>query len=200
MGWSQAGSQASQPVPCTALSQAAPRWTALTLIRTGSHTNASAGEGRGRRGHSCSMAPRGECEGLLQPRGGPGVRAVGAAGPGEEEQRPAPSWQRGPHPCVQAPGAGLGSQACGLKPTSTTLPSPSLGCAFSHHSDLRPAASLTPPGSVDSPPDCPCPPGSLLTGQAGRSNLQGCVPALALLVLAFAHSVPPPGMHPCARP
>ncbi|ELK15623.1 Ras-related protein Rab-36 [Pteropus alecto] len=97
-------------------------------------------------------------------------------------------------------GSGAGEQACGLKPTSATLPSPSLGCASSHHSDLGPAASLTPPGSVASPPDCPCPPGSLLMGRAGHSSHQGCVPALALLVPACAHSVPPPGMRPGARP
>lgn len=46
------------------------------------------------------------------------------------------------------PPIGAGEQACGLKSTSTILPSPSLGCPFSHHhSDLMPAASLTPPAS-----------------------------------------------------
>ncbi|XP_058387961.1 ras-related protein Rab-36 isoform X6 [Diceros bicornis minor] len=40
----------------------------------------------------------GEREGFLQPRGCPSVRAVGAAGSGEEEQRPAPGRRRRPHP------------------------------------------------------------------------------------------------------
>lgn len=39
--------------------------------------------------------------------------------------------------------------ACGLKFTSTILPSLCLGCPFSQHSDLRPAASLTPATSSD---------------------------------------------------
>ncbi|XP_059531983.1 ras-related protein Rab-36 isoform X5 [Myotis daubentonii] len=40
----------------------------------------------------------GERVGFLQPRGRPGVRAVGAAGPGEEERLPAPGRRRRPHP------------------------------------------------------------------------------------------------------
>ncbi|XP_074177520.1 ras-related protein Rab-36 isoform X7 [Rhinolophus sinicus] len=40
----------------------------------------------------------GECEGLLPPRGCLGIRAVGAAGPGEEGQQPAPARHWRPHP------------------------------------------------------------------------------------------------------
>ncbi|KAM5312515.1 ras-related protein Rab-36 isoform 4-T4 [Glossophaga mutica] len=45
-----------------------------------------------------SWAHRGEREGLLQPCGCPGVRAVGAATPGEEEQLPAPGRRWRSHP------------------------------------------------------------------------------------------------------
>ncbi|XP_046944477.1 ras-related protein Rab-36 isoform X2 [Lynx rufus] len=40
----------------------------------------------------------GEREGVLQPRSCPGIRAVGSAGLGEEEQCPAPGRRRRPHP------------------------------------------------------------------------------------------------------
>nr|XP_019565899.1 PREDICTED: ras-related protein Rab-36 isoform X3 [Rhinolophus sinicus] len=40
----------------------------------------------------------GECEGLLPPRGCPGVRAVSAAGPGEEGQQPVAARHWRPHP------------------------------------------------------------------------------------------------------
>lgn len=49
-----------------------------------------------------SRARRGEREGVLQPCRCPGVRAVSAAGPGQEKRRPAPGRRRRPHPCVQA--------------------------------------------------------------------------------------------------
>ncbi|XP_011528854.1 ras-related protein Rab-36 isoform X15 [Homo sapiens] len=39
-----------------------------------------------------------EREGILQPRSRPGIRAVGAAGPGEAEQCPAPGRQWRPNP------------------------------------------------------------------------------------------------------
>ncbi|XP_077016288.1 ras-related protein Rab-36 isoform X4 [Tamandua tetradactyla] len=40
----------------------------------------------------------GECDGVLQPRGRPCVRAVGAAGAGKEGQRPATARRWSPHP------------------------------------------------------------------------------------------------------
>lgn len=87
-------------------------------------------------------AHRGEREGILQPRSCPRVRAVGAAGPGEEEQHLAPGRRRRPHPCVQvAPGQGGGphpSAGDSAVPFTCWPLLPSLGCLFSCHSDLRP--------------------------------------------------------------
>lgn len=99
---------------------------------------------------------------------------------------------------------GAGEQASGLQSMSTILcpktrPFPyltALCCPLFHHSDLRPVSSWSPPASSDSLPGSPCPPGSLLMGQAGHPGLHGRVLALALLVCAFARSVPPPGMRP----
>lgn len=129
-------------------------------------------EGRGGQGATVLWARRGERECFLPPRGRPGVRAGGAARPGEEEQLPAPGRRWRPHPCVQAAGWGL---AAGLWPNTdtTVLPSLCLGCPFSQHSDLRPAACPTPPTSSDPLPGSPGLPGSSSRARLGVPGSTG---------------------------
>ncbi|XP_070331795.1 ras-related protein Rab-36 isoform X3 [Odocoileus virginianus] len=174
----------------------------------------SAKTGRLQAGVMTVHAHRGEREGIFQPCGRPGLRALSTAGLGAEEQRPAAGRRRGPHPDGGTPTQDPGQQEA-LQPelllarpaAEASLPSTRRAGGVSVTWRGRRGAHHAEPQGPPSPSCLLCiarrEPGEAPTaargpGLEGQSHLQCCPSALAAEAQDCRHSTCPLGPRPRA--